>query len=183
MVGTAAGLGRYRALIEFHIANQTDGFVVISANRRRWLAALQVDRRSGEDRTVACRSSPAPTNSTTEAIELTASAKSRRRCLPAGAPITTNRARRLVPAFKAVAEAVEIPQIFTAGRTVADIANDTALRLAQVLSSGSRTTGNLQRGTDLVCAPQGLRNLQRRRRKLLMGGHGVTQLPPTWRQN
>ena len=71
--------------------------------------------------------------------------------------------------FKAIAEAVDIPMIVynVPGRTVADMHNDTALRLAQVpnIVGIKDATANLERGADLLRrAPEGLRRLQRRRR-------------------
>ena len=56
--------------------------------------------------------------------------------------------------FKAIAEAVDLPLILynVPGRTVADLANDTALRLAQVpgIVGIKDATGNLERGTELI---------------------------------
>ncbi|MDH5263310.1 MAG: 4-hydroxy-tetrahydrodipicolinate synthase, partial [Betaproteobacteria bacterium] len=56
--------------------------------------------------------------------------------------------------FKAIAEAVDIPMILynVPGRTVADMATDTALRLAQVpgIVGIKDATANLDRGADLL---------------------------------
>jgi 4-hydroxy-tetrahydrodipicolinate synthase len=56
--------------------------------------------------------------------------------------------------FRAIAERVDIPQIVynVPGRTVADLANDTTLRLAQIpnIIGIKDATGNIERGTDLV---------------------------------
>ncbi|MBC6962600.1 MAG: 4-hydroxy-tetrahydrodipicolinate synthase, partial [Nitrosomonas sp.] len=56
--------------------------------------------------------------------------------------------------FKAIAEAVDIPMILynVPGRTVADISNDTALRLAQIpgIVGIKDATGNIARGCDLL---------------------------------
>jgi 4-hydroxy-tetrahydrodipicolinate synthase len=62
--------------------------------------------------------------------------------------------------FRAIAEAVDIPMIVynVPGRTVCDMHNDTALRLAQVpnIVGIKDATGNLERGADLVRrAPKG----------------------------
>ena len=56
--------------------------------------------------------------------------------------------------FKAIAEEVDLPLILynVPGRTVADLANDTTLRLAQVpgIVGIKDATGNLERGIDLI---------------------------------
>jgi 4-hydroxy-tetrahydrodipicolinate synthase len=56
--------------------------------------------------------------------------------------------------FKAIAEAVELPLILynVPGRTVADLANDTVLRLAQIpgVIGIKDATGNIERGFDLL---------------------------------
>jgi 4-hydroxy-tetrahydrodipicolinate synthase len=56
--------------------------------------------------------------------------------------------------FKAVAERVDLPMLLynVPGRTVADLDNDTTLRLAQIpgIIGIKDATGNLQRGQDLV---------------------------------
>jgi 4-hydroxy-tetrahydrodipicolinate synthase len=62
--------------------------------------------------------------------------------------------------FKAIAEAVDLPMIMynVPGRTVADLANDTTLRLAQVpnVIGIKDATGNIERGSDLLKrAPEG----------------------------
>lgn len=62
--------------------------------------------------------------------------------------------------FKAIAEAVDLPLILynVPGRTVADLSNDTALRLAAVprIVGIKDATGNIERGTDLINrAPRG----------------------------
>jgi 4-hydroxy-tetrahydrodipicolinate synthase len=62
--------------------------------------------------------------------------------------------------FKAIAEAVDLPMILynVPGRTVADMSNDTTLRLAQLpnVVGIKDATGNIERGTDLMKrAPEG----------------------------
>jgi len=61
--------------------------------------------------------------------------------------------------FKAIAEAVELPVLLynVPGRTVADMSNDTILRLAEVpgIVGVKDATGNLDRASDLIArAPQ-----------------------------
>ena len=56
--------------------------------------------------------------------------------------------------FRTIAEAADLPLILynVPGRTVADISNDTALRLAQVpgVIGIKDATGNIERGSDLI---------------------------------
>jgi 4-hydroxy-tetrahydrodipicolinate synthase len=56
--------------------------------------------------------------------------------------------------FKAIAEAVDLPMILynVPGRTVADMSNDTILRLAVLprIIGIKDATGNIERGTDLI---------------------------------
>ncbi len=71
--------------------------------------------------------------------------------------------------FRKIAETVDLPMILynVPGRTVADLQNDTVLRLAQVpgIIGIKDATANIERGTDLVQARAArLRHLQRRRR-------------------
>src|SRR5258706_4321950 len=56
--------------------------------------------------------------------------------------------------FRAIAQAVDLPQILynVPGRTVADMQNDTALRLAQIpnIVGLKDATGNMERGAGLL---------------------------------
>jgi 4-hydroxy-tetrahydrodipicolinate synthase len=95
-------------------------------------------------------------NSTAEAIELTAFAKK----------VGADASLQVVPYynrptqegmylhFKTIAEAVDLPVILynVPGRTVADMSNETILRLAQVkgIVGVKDATGNIARGTDLI---------------------------------
>jgi len=180
---------RYHALIEFHIANQTDGLVVVGTtgesptvdvNEHCQLIEEAVKTARGRLPVIAGTGA----NSTTEAIELTASAKKAgaNACLLVAPYYNKPGQEGLFRHFKAVAEAVDIPQIIynVPGRTVADIANDTALRLAQVpnIVGIKDATGNLQRGIDLILrAPKNFAIYSGDDASavtlLLMGGHGV----------
>jgi 4-hydroxy-tetrahydrodipicolinate synthase len=101
-------------------------------------------------------------NSTREAIELQAYAK---RCgADMGLSVVPyyNKPTQegLYRHFRAIAEAVDLPMIVynVPGRTVCDMQNDTALRLAQVpnIAGIKDATGNIERGSDLVRrAPKG----------------------------
>ncbi|MBU3736553.1 MAG: 4-hydroxy-tetrahydrodipicolinate synthase, partial [Methylobacterium sp.] len=84
--------------------------------------------------------------------------------------------------FKAVAEAVDIPQILynVPGRTGCDISNDTTLRLAAIpnIIGIKDATGSLERNTDLLLrAPEGFAiytgDDATALPLMLMGGHGV----------
>ena len=71
--------------------------------------------------------------------------------------------------FRAIAEAVDLPHILynVPGRTVADMQNDTVLRLAEIpnIVGIKDATADMQRGAELLRAQtRGLRGLQRRRR-------------------
>ena len=180
---------RYRALIEFHVTNQTDGLVVVGTtgesptvdfNEHCQLIEEAVKTARGRLPVIAGTGA----NSTTEAIELTASAKKAGAdaCLLVAPYYNKPGQEGLYRHFKAVAEAVDIPQIIynVPGRTVADIANDTTLRLSQIpnIVGIKDATGNLQRGIDLILrAPKNFAIYSGDDASavalLLMGGHGV----------
>lgn len=180
---------RYRALIEFHIANQTDGLVVVGTTGEsptvdfdEHCKLIEVAVQTAKGRLPVIAGTGA--NSTREAVELTASAKKAGAdaCLLVAPYYNKPGQEGLYLHFKAVAEAVDIPQIIynVPGRTVADIANDTALRLAQVpnIVGIKDATGNLQRGTDLILrAPKDFAIYSGDDASalalLLLGGHGV----------
>lgn len=179
----------YRALIEFHIANQTDGLVVVGTTgesptvdfaEHRRLIEVAVQIAAGRIPVIAGTGA----NSTREAIDLTADAKEAGAdaCLLVAPYYNKPGQEGLYRHFRTVAEAVDIPQIIynVPGRTVADIANETALRLAQVpgIVGIKDATGNLQRGTDLILrAPAGFAIYSGDDATalplMLMGGHGV----------
>ncbi len=95
-------------------------------------------------------------NSTREAVELAAFSKK----AGADASLTVvpyyNKPTQegLYQHFKAIAEAVDMPHILynVPGRTVADMSNDTVLRLAQIpnIVGIKDATGNIERGSDLL---------------------------------
>ena len=95
-------------------------------------------------------------NSTSEAIELAQCAKAAGATAHLSVVPYYNKPTQegLFRHFKAIAEAVDLPLILynVPGRTVADLANDTALRLAQVpgIVGIKDATGNLERGIDLI---------------------------------
>jgi 4-hydroxy-tetrahydrodipicolinate synthase len=95
-------------------------------------------------------------NSTAEAIELSESAKKAGAAASLSVVPYYNKPTQegLYRHFRAIAEAVDIPQIVynVPGRTVADIGNDTVLRLEQVpnIVGIKDATGNIERGSDLL---------------------------------
>lgn len=179
----------YRALIEFHIAQQTDGLVVVGTTGESPTVDFDEHRRLIEE-AVKMAAGRIPViagtgaNSTREAIELTEAAKraGADACLLVAPYYNKPGQEGLYQHYKAVAEAVDIPQILynVPGRTASDIANDTALRLAQIpnIVGIKDATGNLQRGTDLILrAPAGFAIYSGDDASalalMLLGGHGV----------
>jgi 4-hydroxy-tetrahydrodipicolinate synthase len=182
-------LDAFRRLIDWHIAEGTDGIVVVGTtgesptvdfDEHRLLIRTAVEHAARRVPVVAGTGA----NSTREAIELAAYAKQ------AGADMSLtvvpyyNKPTQegLYRHFRAIAEAVEMPHILynVPGRTVADLQNDTVLRLAEVpnIVGIKDATANLERASDL---------LQRRRADfavysgddatglalMLLGGQGV----------
>lgn len=154
-------LERFRALIDFHVAQGTDGIVVagttgesptVDFDEHHLLIRIAVEHAAGRVPVLAGTGA----NSTREAIDLSIYAKD------AGADASLSvvpyynkpTQEGLYQHFRAVAEAVDIPQILynVPGRTVADIANDTALRLAQIpnIVGIKDATGDIGRGSDLL---------------------------------
>lgn len=180
---------RYRALIEFHIAQQTDGLVVVGTTGESPTVDFDEHTRLIQEavKTVAGRIpviAGTGANSTKEAIELTerAAQAGADACLLVAPYYNKPGQEGLYRHYRAVAEAVNIPQILynVPGRTASDIANDTALRLAQIpnIVGIKDATGNLQRGTDLILrAPKDFAIYSGDDASglalMLLGGHGV----------
>ncbi|MBA3696990.1 MAG: 4-hydroxy-tetrahydrodipicolinate synthase, partial [Methylotenera sp.] len=95
-------------------------------------------------------------NSTSEAITLTKKAKElgANGCLLVAPYYNKPTQEGLYQHFKAIADAVDIPQILynVPGRTGCDISNDTAIRLAEHknIVGIKDATGGIERGTDLL---------------------------------
>jgi 4-hydroxy-tetrahydrodipicolinate synthase len=157
----------FRRLIDWHIAEGTNGLVVVGTtgesptvdfDEHCLLIRSAVEHAAGRVPVIAGTGA----NSTREAIELQAYAK---RCgADMGLSVVPyyNKPTQegLYRHFRAIAEAVELPMIVynVPGRTVCDMQNDTALRLAQVpnIVGIKDATGNLERGSDLIRrAPKG----------------------------
>ncbi|MCB1936326.1 MAG: 4-hydroxy-tetrahydrodipicolinate synthase [Nitrosomonas sp.] len=182
-------LERFRALIDFHIAQNTDGIVVVGTTgesptvdfeEHHLLMQVAVEHANGRIPVIAGTGA----NSTREAIDLSVYAKDAgvNACLSVAPYYNKPTQEGLFQHFKAIAEAVDIPHILynVPGRTVADIANDTALRLAQVpnIIGIKDATGDIGRGCDLLRrAPDDFAIYSgddvSALALMLLGGHGV----------
>jgi len=154
-------MARFRSLIDWHVAEGTDGIVVVGTtgesptvnfDEHKELIRIAVEHAAGRIPVIAGTGA----NSTAEAIELSESAKKTGATASLSVVPYYNKPTQegLYRHFRAIAEAVEIPQIVynVPGRTVADIGNDTVLRLAQVpnIVGIKDATGNIERGSDLL---------------------------------
>jgi 4-hydroxy-tetrahydrodipicolinate synthase len=150
-----------RRLIDWHIAEGTDGIVVVGTTGES--PTVDVEEHALLIKTAvehAGRRIPViagtGANSTREAIELSRFAKSAGAAMSLSVVPYYNKPTQegLYRHFRAIAEAVDIPQILynVPGRTVADMGNDTVLRLAEVpgIVGIKDATGNIERGTDLL---------------------------------
>ena len=183
-------LGR---LIDFHVANGTAGIVAVGTtgesptvdfDEHCLLIKAAVQHARGRIPVVAGTGA----NSTSEAIALTAYAKEAgaHSCLSVVPYYNKPTQEGLYRHFRAIAEKVDLPLILynVPGRTVADLANDTVLRLAQVpgIVGIKDATADLGRGSELIRAlaaagkdgfavysGDDITGLP----LLLMGGHGV----------
>lgn len=154
-------LNAFRALIDFHIEQGSDAIVVVGTSgesptvdveEHELLIQVAVDHAAKRIPIIAGTGA----NSTKEAIELAAFSKK----AGADASLTVvpyyNKPTQegLYQHFKAIAEAVDMPHILynVPGRTVADMSNDTVLRLAQIpnIVGIKDATGNIGRGSDLL---------------------------------
>jgi 4-hydroxy-tetrahydrodipicolinate synthase len=148
-------------LIDFHINEGTDGIVIVGTtgesptvdyDEHRALIKTTVDYVAGRIKVIAGTGA----NSTKEAIELTEAAKDlgADACLLVVPYYNKPTQEGLYQHYKAVAEAVDIPQILynVPGRTGIDLSNDTTIRLAQIknIVGIKDATGSIERGTDLI---------------------------------
>src|SRR5438093_8090384 len=182
-------LARLRALIDWHVAEGTDGIVVVGTagepptvkfGEHKELIRMAVSHARGRIPVIAGTGG----NSSAEAIELTEAAKKAgaTACLSVVPYYNKPTQEGLYRHFRKIAETVDLPMIVynVPGRTVADLANDTVLRLAQVpgIIGIKDATANIERGTDLM------RRLPRNfaiysgddataLALVLLGGHGV----------
>lgn len=152
-----------RALLDWHIAEGTDAVVIVgttgesptvAVDEHCELIKVAIEHVAGRIPVIAGTGG----NSTSEAIELTAFAKQ------AGADASLqvvpyyNRPTQegMVQHFTRIAESVDLPVILynVPGRTVADMSNDTIVRLSSVpgIVGVKDATGNIARGTELLRA-------------------------------
>jgi 4-hydroxy-tetrahydrodipicolinate synthase len=182
-------LPRFRSLIDYHIQEGTDGIVVVgttgesptvNVEEHCELIRVAVEHAKGRIPIIAGTGA----NSTAEAIELTEF--SRKAGAVAGLSVVPyyNRPTQegLYRHFRSIAEASPLPMILynVPGRTVADLANDTALRLAEIpnIIGIKDATGSLDRACDLIArAPKDFAlysgDDMTMMAFILLGGHGT----------
>jgi len=181
-------LPAFRKLIDWHVEEGTDGLVVVGTSGES--ATLDVEEHILMIKTAvehAAGRMPiiagAGGNSTAEAIELTKHAKE----------VGAQASLQVVPYynkptqegmyrhFAKIAEDVDLPVILynVPGRTVADMANETILRLAEVpgIIAVKEATGNIDRAAHLIKhAPKGFKIFSgddpTAIALMLLGGHG-----------
>ena len=179
-----------RRLIDHHVANGTSGIVIVGTtgesptvdvDEHRLLIRTAVEHAQGRIAVIAGTGA----NSTTEAVELTRYARDvgAKSCLSVVPYYNKPSQEGLYQHFRAVAE-VGLPVVLynVPGRTVADLANDTVLRLAELpnVVGLKDATGDLVRHVDLITRlPRGKEfalysgNDDTALPYILLGGHGV----------
>jgi 4-hydroxy-tetrahydrodipicolinate synthase len=181
-----------RNLVDFHVKEGTDAIVVVgttgesptvSYDEHCLLIRTVVEQAAGRIPVIAGTGA----NSTSEAIELTQCAKDAGAVAGLSVVPYYNKPTQegLYQHFKSIAEAVDLPLILynVPGRTVCDMSNDTAMRLARVpnIVGIKDATGSLERGTDLILrAPEGFALYTGDDASslafMLLGGHGVVSV-------
>jgi 4-hydroxy-tetrahydrodipicolinate synthase len=182
-------LERFGQLLDWHVAQGTRGIVVVGTTGESptvdfddhcLLINTAVARAQGRIPIIAGTGA----NSTSEAIELAEFAKT------AGADMSLtvvpyyNKPTQegLYRHFRAIAEAVDMPHVLynVPGRTVADLHNDTTMRLAQIpnIVGIKDATASIERGADLIKrAPKDFAIYSgddaSSMALMMMGGHGV----------
>ena len=185
----ALDLARFRSLIDWHVAEGTDGIVVVGTtgesptvnfDEHKGLIRIAVQHSHGRIPIIAGTGG----NSTAEAIELTESAKKNgaTACLSVVPYYNKPTQEGMYRHFRKIAETVDLPMILynVPVRTVADMLNDTVLRLSEVpgIIGIKDATANLERGTDLLRrAPRNFAVYSGEDATalplILCGGHGV----------
>ena len=185
----ALDIGRFKSLIDWHIAEGTQGIVVVGTtgesptvnfDEHKELIRIAVEHAAGRVPVIAGTGA----NSTAEAIELSESAKHSGAQYSLSVVPYYNKPTQegMYRHFRTIAEAVDLPLILynVPGRTVADLQNDTVLRLAQVpnIIGIKDATASLERGSDLLRrAPKEFAVYSGEDATglplMLMGGHGV----------
>jgi len=182
-------LPRFKNLIDWHIAEGTDGIVVVGTtgesptvnfDEHKELIRVAVAHAKGRIPIIAGTGA----NSTAEAIELSESAKKNGATASLSVVPYYNKPTQdgMYQHFRKIAETVDLPMIVynVPVRTVADLQNDTVLRLAQVpgIIGIKDATANIERGTDLIKrAPRNFAIYSGEDAGalalILLGGHGV----------
>src|SRR5215470_13848355 len=182
-------IARFKSLIDWHIAEGTDGIVVVGTSgesptvdfdEHKELIRIAVEHARGRIPIVAGTGA----NSTAEAIELTLSAKKAgaNACLSVVPYYNKPTQEGMYRHFRKIAETVDLPMLLynVPARTVADMQNDTVLRLSQVpgIIGIKDASANIERGTDLIrrmprnfaiYSGEDVTSLA----LILLGGHGV----------
>ncbi|MEO7743378.1 MAG: 4-hydroxy-tetrahydrodipicolinate synthase, partial [Usitatibacter sp.] len=178
-----------KSLVDWHVAEGTDGIVIVGTTgesptvdieEHHRLIAATVEFAAGRVPVIA----GAGGNATQEAVELTGFAKR------AGADYVLSvvpyynkpTQEGLFRHFKAIAESTDIPVLLynVPSRTVADLSNDTVLRLAEVkgIVGIKEATGSVDRVAELMARmPRGFRvfsgNDDAALAYVQLGAHGV----------
>jgi len=182
--GGALDLPALAKLIDFHVANGTSGIVIVgttgesptvSFDEHCLLIKTALDYVDGRIPVIAGTGA----NSTVEAVELAAYAAQCGAHSHLSVVPYYNRPTQegLYRHFRTIAEKVSLPMIVynVPSRTVADLATETALRLADVsgIVGIKDATGDLSRGSELLNSLA----LNRRRDFAVYGGDDLTGLP------
>jgi 4-hydroxy-tetrahydrodipicolinate synthase len=182
-------LARFKGLIDWHIAEGTDGIVVVGTtgesptvdfDEHKELIRIAVEHAKGRIPIIAGTGA----NSTAEAIELSASAKKNGATASLSVVPYYNKPTQegLYSHFRKIAETVDLPMILynVPVRTITDMQNDVVLRLAQVpgIIGIKDATANIERCTDLIKrAPRNFAIYSGEDAGalalILLGGHGV----------
>jgi len=177
----ALDLPALRKLIDFQIANGTSGIVIVGTtgesptvdfDEHCLLIKTAVEHTAGRVPVVAGTGG----NSTSEATELTRYAREVGADFGLSVVPYYNKPSQegLYQHFRTIAEAVDLPMLVynVPGRTVADLANDTVLRLAQVdgIVGMKDATSDMVRHVDLM------RRLPREKSFALLSGNDDTAL-------
>src|SRR5918997_1040206 len=182
-------LGTFKKLIDWHVAEGTDGIVAVGTtgesptvnfDEHKELIRIAVQHSRGRIPIIAGTGG----NSTAEAMELTEAAKENgaTACLSVVPYYNKPTQEGMYRHFRKIAETVDLPMIVynVPGRTVADLQNDTVLRLAQVpgIIGIKDATANIERGSDLIKrAPRNFAIYSGEDATalalVLLGGHGV----------
>jgi 4-hydroxy-tetrahydrodipicolinate synthase len=185
----ALDLDALRRLIDWHIKEGTDGIAVVGTtgesptvdwDEHNLVVKTAVEHVARRVPVIAGTGA----NATREAIELSAYARKVGADYSLSVVPYYNKPTQegLYRHFRAIAEAVDLPMIVynVPGRTVADLQNETVLRLAQVpnIVGIKDATANLERGSDLVRRkPRDFRVYSGDDATglalMLLGGHGV----------